>query len=688
MATVSVLIPTHDHQDTLRIAIASIQRQTFQDFEIFVVGDGVPDRTREIMTELCAADSRIHYVDYPKGPRHGEIYRDELIRTTIKTPYICYLADDDIWLPHHLEVMTRALQRVDFVHTLHINVHVDGTLNALLANLHSPSLNTLIRQLIQSGFGLSFGGHTRAAYLALPKGWETTPVGCYTDLYLWSKFVNAETKRASLLLPTCIHFAAPERQTDPPDVRLNELVQWLERSEADNFLSYLWRNLSYDNSILLDYVDTSSVKTLEELLRLHRMENQQIDAEQVPPPTVWLERADLSTALIGLTDEQCTALELYCLQHVGQISPGKAKARWLKLFGQRPWDSKVRLALARCFGQKGEWDVVEELLLLSQPPEAYTEEYIELYADALIAQGKLAIAEPVLEARLARSPLSANLLTRLAEIKLQMNQPEAAIAVLQTALERDRKRRIPLLQQLAQLQVRLGNHQAALVAYEQLIQLQPYEPTSYLQAGLSAVHLGEAEKALCFLTQTLELNPHQALAYFHTCQLLNKQQQPEQAKAIALTGLAYYPNDAGIRTQLGISHFHLAEYEAAIQAFDQALQHDPGRSGAYIHKCLALIHLQQPEQAKAVALTGLTYYPNDAGIRVQLANSYVQLEEYEVALQELDHALKPNPKRLLAYILQCQAWTQLQQPDRAKAAAQIGLSYFPNNKALQAFVEG
>jgi GalNAc5-diNAcBac-PP-undecaprenol beta-1,3-glucosyltransferase len=687
MPTVSVIIPTHDHQDTLRIAIASIQRQTVQDFEVFVIGDGAPERTREIMAELCAADSRIHYFDYPKGPRHGEIYRDELIRTTINTPYICYLGDDDIWLPHHLEVMTQALQRVDFVHTLHINVHVDGTLNALLANLHSPSLSKLVERRIQSGFGLSFGAHTRAAYLALPKGWETTPVGCYTDLYLWSKFVSAGTSRASLLLPTCLHLAAPERQTDSPTTRLNELTQWLEKSGTDHFLPDLWRSLSYDNSILLNYVDTSAVKTLADLLSLHRIESKRVEMDQLPSLTAWLER-DMRTALVGLTDEQHTALELYCLQHVGQISPSKAKARWLKLFGQRPWDSKVRLALARCFGQKGEWDVVEELLLLSQAPENYTEEYIELYVDALLAQGNLDSAEPVLIARLARSPLSANLLMQLAEIKLQRNQLDAAIEVLTTALERDRKRKIPILQKLIQLQTRLGNPPEVLSAYEQLTQLQPYEPTVHLQAAMSAVDVGNFEKALHFLTRTLELDPHQALAYFHKCQVLNKQQQPEQAKAVALAGLTYCPKDAAIQTQLGISHFRLAEYEAAIQAFDQALQQDPQRSGAYTHKCLALLKLQQPERAKAVALTGLSHCPDDASIRVQLGNSHMHLKEYEAALQELDRALELDPRRLQAYILQCQTLTQLQQPDRAKAVAKLGLAYFPNSKVLQEFVEG
>ncbi len=45
----SVLIPTHDHGPLLQRALASAQRQSVEDIEILVVGDGVPDVTRDIV---------------------------------------------------------------------------------------------------------------------------------------------------------------------------------------------------------------------------------------------------------------------------------------------------------------------------------------------------------------------------------------------------------------------------------------------------------------------------------------------------------------------------------------------------------------------------------------------------------------------------------------------------------------
>ena len=68
----TVVIPTHDHGRTLLRSVPSALAQTVSELEVFVVGDGVPDVTRELMAELVAADERVRFFDNPKGERHGE----------------------------------------------------------------------------------------------------------------------------------------------------------------------------------------------------------------------------------------------------------------------------------------------------------------------------------------------------------------------------------------------------------------------------------------------------------------------------------------------------------------------------------------------------------------------------------------------------------------------------------------
>ena len=49
MALVSVIVPTYNRADTIKRAIASVQAQTFQDWELIVVDDGSSDDTASVL---------------------------------------------------------------------------------------------------------------------------------------------------------------------------------------------------------------------------------------------------------------------------------------------------------------------------------------------------------------------------------------------------------------------------------------------------------------------------------------------------------------------------------------------------------------------------------------------------------------------------------------------------------------
>src|SRR5258707_876027 len=125
MVKATVLIPTYDHVDLLLRSVASAQRQRLADIEIFVIGDGVPERTRDIMVGLGRADRRIRFFDNPKGPRHGEVHRAAALEHATGR-IVCYLGDDDLWLPDHVESMDQLLDGADIGHSMHLEALEDG----------------------------------------------------------------------------------------------------------------------------------------------------------------------------------------------------------------------------------------------------------------------------------------------------------------------------------------------------------------------------------------------------------------------------------------------------------------------------------------------------------------------------------------------------------------------------------
>jgi len=112
MVDATILVPTHRHVPLLPHALASALDQEGATVELFVVGDGVEDATREVVGRH-ANDPRVRFFDFPKGPRNGEAYRHEVLQEA-GGRIVCYLSDDDLLLRDHAAEMCRLLGEADF----------------------------------------------------------------------------------------------------------------------------------------------------------------------------------------------------------------------------------------------------------------------------------------------------------------------------------------------------------------------------------------------------------------------------------------------------------------------------------------------------------------------------------------------------------------------------------------------
>ena len=242
MTIATVLIPTHEHVASLRHAVASVRQQTLRDFELFIVGDGVSDAGRALVSELVASDSRIRFFDFPKGPRKGEIHRHQALQHA-QGRFVAYLGDDDIWLPNHLEVLGALLADADFGHTLQVGVDAAGDFVFLPADLENPAFRQRMLTELFNRFDFTFAGHTTEAYRRLPHGWRTTPPDFpWTDLYMWRQFLAEPWCRArSAIVPTGINTWTHLRPHLTDRERADELGNLLARAAQPHFQERLWR---------------------------------------------------------------------------------------------------------------------------------------------------------------------------------------------------------------------------------------------------------------------------------------------------------------------------------------------------------------------------------------------------------------------------------------------------------------
>lgn len=107
MPTISVIIPTYNHAETLPRAIDSVLAQTFEAFELLIVDDGSTDGTADVAAAY--EDDRIRYVSHETN-RGASVARNTGIDRA-RGEFMAFLDSDDAWLPTKLERQLACLRR-------------------------------------------------------------------------------------------------------------------------------------------------------------------------------------------------------------------------------------------------------------------------------------------------------------------------------------------------------------------------------------------------------------------------------------------------------------------------------------------------------------------------------------------------------------------------------------------------
>lgn len=109
---ISIVMPTYNRPDHLKRALDSIFRQTYQNFEILLVGDKCPVLDQFVYGYEKAKDKRFKYYNllHNYGPG-GAVPRNYAIKMMCSTKWIAYLDDDNEWKENHLEHLVEAYRK-------------------------------------------------------------------------------------------------------------------------------------------------------------------------------------------------------------------------------------------------------------------------------------------------------------------------------------------------------------------------------------------------------------------------------------------------------------------------------------------------------------------------------------------------------------------------------------------------
>jgi len=129
---ISVYTPTYNRAELLMArAIESVLKQTYENFELIIVGDHCTDDTEKLVSHIN--DDRIRFYNIPKrGYRYpptaenhwfaGPVVAANTALSMVQGKWIARIDDDDTWSTQHLEKLLQIAQKnnYEFVSSEHI----------------------------------------------------------------------------------------------------------------------------------------------------------------------------------------------------------------------------------------------------------------------------------------------------------------------------------------------------------------------------------------------------------------------------------------------------------------------------------------------------------------------------------------------------------------------------------------
>lgn len=127
---VSIIMPSYNTAKYIGESIESVQRQTYQNWELIIVDDCSPDNTDEVVKSYLS-DERINYFKNEKNSG-AAVSRNRALREA-KGKWIAFLDSDDLWMPEKLKKQISFMEKngYHFSYTNYAEIDTEDNRNGI-----------------------------------------------------------------------------------------------------------------------------------------------------------------------------------------------------------------------------------------------------------------------------------------------------------------------------------------------------------------------------------------------------------------------------------------------------------------------------------------------------------------------------------------------------------------------------
>ncbi|HEY0314601.1 MAG TPA: glycosyltransferase family A protein [Allosphingosinicella sp.] len=222
---VTIILPTYNWSAVLPFSIGSALGQSFEDFELIVVGDGCTDDSGEVVAAV--ADQRVRWMNLPSNSGHQSTPNNAALREA-RGDLIAYLGHDDLWLPHHLACLVATVDR---------GADMAFGLVRMVPSSHELQRSTLVGEYRPGMWIAPTAAVHRRALTERLGGWrDYRGLSLDPEAELWTRFHTAGAEIRPVRRLTAIKFPASLRRNVYRERPRHEQAEWLARIRRERDL--------------------------------------------------------------------------------------------------------------------------------------------------------------------------------------------------------------------------------------------------------------------------------------------------------------------------------------------------------------------------------------------------------------------------------------------------------------------